>query len=153
MACSIFIANFEARDLFEYSSAKHGFQDVDAESIQNSTRKVASNDSDDPRTFKSKTMQWRLNITQFPTVILFFCLNVRVLRIAERHRRSCMRTPYTQILAQITTSSLMRELQHLHATPSANPGPGKSSFATPIAPPSDKQPLAPADVARFQWLR
>lgn len=50
---------------------------------------------------------------------LFLLLKYARFKIAERHRRKGMRTPYTQILAQITTSSFMHELQHLHATPRA----------------------------------
>ena len=50
---------------------------------------------------------------------LFLLLKYARFKIAERHRRKGMRTPYTQILAQITTFSFMHELQHLHATPRA----------------------------------
>jgi hypothetical protein len=59
--------------------------------------------------------------------------------------------PYTQILAQITTSSSMHELSHIHATPSHSLGPDESNSALPMALPSDKHPLAPVDAARFQW--
>ena len=54
---------------------------------------------------------------------LFLLLKYARFKIAERHRRKGMRTPYTQILAQITTSSLMHELSHIHATPSHSLGP------------------------------
>ena len=53
------------------------------------------------------------------------------IEITDRHRRSRMRTTYTQILAQITTYPSMRQPYHLQTTPSYNLGPGKSSLGRP----------------------
>ena len=50
---------------------------------------------------------------------LFLLLKYARFKIAERHRRRGMRTPYTQVLARITTFSFMHELQHQPATPRA----------------------------------
>ena len=76
MGCIIFVVCFRGERLDRIELCEAWFPRCRCRIDPKFTRKVASNDSDDPKTVKLKTMQWRLNITQFLIITLFFCLNL-----------------------------------------------------------------------------